>query len=359
VALLPDPEASSLLISSQYRVGFRLMSLPIADFTGIGENATDIVLRLAEFPAPDGKTDTVSREIRLGGQVATAVFAAAKWGLQTRYVGACGSDHHAKLHHAELRGSGVESHLLRVHGAESRLSYILVEDTTGSRAVLCHRDARVKLDPSFLRKNWFQRSRLVHVDGENSEASRLAATWAREAGVPVMCDLDVFRDEVRFLLPLVDFPVLSLGILEALGGSNNPLLALPKIRAVYGAKTVCVTMGERGALAWDGQRFACAPAFRVPVVDTTGAGDLFHAGFAYGLLCGWSTQRTLEFSCAAAGLNCTAHGARGRIGSPRKIERLRTTQRRHPSPYTATVLARAAERGASGRAPAAADPAKD
>src|ERR1041384_5803361 len=97
------------------------MSLPLVDFTGIGENATDIVLRLAEFPARDGKTDTVSREIRLGGQVATAVFAAAKWGLRTRYVGAAGSDHNAKLHQASLRADGVESHLLQVQGAESRL----------------------------------------------------------------------------------------------------------------------------------------------------------------------------------------------------------------------------------------------
>ena len=73
------------------------MPVPVVDFTGIGENATDIVLRLKDFPARDGKTDTVSREVRLGGQVATAVFAAACWKLRTRYVGAVGSDHNATL----------------------------------------------------------------------------------------------------------------------------------------------------------------------------------------------------------------------------------------------------------------------
>jgi sulfofructose kinase len=326
------------------------MPIPLVDFTGIGENATDIVLRLKEFPARDGKTDTVKRELRLGGQVATAVFAAARWGLRTRYVGAAGSDHQAQLHQAELRGAGVESHLLRIRGAESRLSYILVEQPTGSRAVLCHRDTRVTLSKSYLKKDWFQRSRLVHVDGENPEASRLAATWAREAGVPVMCDLDVFRDELRFLLPQVDFPVLSLGILEPLGGSNDPLVGLPEIRAKYSAKMVCTTMGERGALAWDGNRFWYAAAYRVPVLDTTGAGDLFHAGFAFGLLRGWDTQRTLEFGCAAAGLNCTAHGARGAVGSVRAIERLRTTRKRHPNQYSLASLANAAAHGRAGRA---------
>jgi len=319
------------------------MPIQMADFTGIGENATDIVLRLKRFPDRDGKTDTVSRELQLGGQVATAVIAAAKWGLRARYVGAAGTDHNGDLHQREFRARGVEAHLIRVPRAESRLSYILVENKTGSRAVLCHRDARVRIRKATLKKEWFQRSRLVHVDGENLEASRMAVTWARESGVPTMCDLDVFREELRSLLPLIDFPVLSLAILEPLGGSNDPLVTLPNIRARNGCKMVCTTLGEHGALAWDGQRFWYAPAYRVPVADTTGAGDLFHAGFAYGLLRSWDTQLMLEFSCAAAGLNCMAHGARGGIGALRAIERLRRTGRRLPSRYTSVSLRQAAQ----------------
>jgi sugar/nucleoside kinase (ribokinase family) len=270
--------------------------------------------------------------------------------LLCRYVGAAGSDHNGELHQKDLRERGIESHLLRVRGAESRLSYILVEDRSGSRAVLCHRHPQVKLVRRYLNREWFQRTRLLHVDGENAEASRLAAGWAREAGVPVMCDLDQFREELRFLLPQVDYPVLSLGILEPLGGSNDPLLALPAIRRKYGAHTVCATMGEQGALAWDGGRFLYAPAFKVAVVDTTGAGDLFHAGFAYGLLHSWELQHILEFGCAAAGLNCKAHGARGGINPVRAIERLRTSRKTYPPQYSTAALERAAERVHKARA---------
>jgi sugar/nucleoside kinase (ribokinase family) len=338
------------LIFWRIQVRFAFMPIPFVDFTGIGENATDIVLRLKDFPARDGKTDTLRREVRLGGQVATAIVAASVWGLSCRYVGAAGSDHNGELHQRDLRKRGIESHLLRVRGAESRLSYILVEDSSGSRAVLCHRHPQVKLVRRYLKKEWFQRTRLVHVDGENPEASRLAAGWAREAGVPVMCDLDQFREELRFLLPQVDYPVLSLGILEPLGGSNDPLTALPAIRAKYGSHTVCATMGEQGALAWDGERFLYAPAFKVPVVDTTGAGDLFHAGFAYGLLHTWDLQHVLQFSCAAAGLNCKAHGARGGINPVRTIERLRTDGKCYPPQYSTAALDRAAERVHKARA---------
>jgi sulfofructose kinase len=320
------------------------MPIPIADFTGIGENATDVVLRVKAFPSRDGKTDTVSREVRLGGQVATAVFAAACWGLQTRYVGAAGSDHHGELQQTALLQKGVESHLLQVRGAESRLSYILVEQHTGSRAVLCHRDPRVNLDRRYLKKEWFQRSRLVQVDGENIEASLLAATWARKAAVPVMCDLDVFHEELLSLLPKIDVPVLSLAILEPLCGSSDPFIALPTIHTQHNSRLVCTTMGERGALAWDGQSFFYAPAYRVRVLDTTGAGDLFHAGFAFGLLHGWEPQDMLEFACAAAGLNCMAHGARGGIGSIRAIEHLRATAKHHPRQFTRKALKQAAAR---------------
>jgi sulfofructose kinase len=158
-----------------------------------------------------------------------------------------------------------------------------------------------------------------------------------------MCDLDVFQEELHLLLAQVDFPVLSSGILDSLGGSSDPLQALPQIRGLYGSKLVCATLGDRGALAWDGQRFCYAPAYRVEVVDTTGAGDLFHAGFAYGWLRNWDKQRMLEFGCAAAALNCTARGARGGIASALAIERLRAGKQHHASEYSAKTLRRAAE----------------
>src|ERR1700757_169431 len=122
------PGRAALLLFPQIQVRFGFMPIPIADFTGIGENATDIVLRLRDFPARDGKTDTLSRQVRLGGQIATAVVAVASWGFRCRYVGAAGSDHNADLHQKDLRFRKIDSHLLRIPGAESRLSYILVED---------------------------------------------------------------------------------------------------------------------------------------------------------------------------------------------------------------------------------------
>jgi sulfofructose kinase len=68
-------------------------------------------------------------------------------------------------------------------------------------------------------------------------------------------------------------------------------------------------------------------------VDTTGAGDIFHAGFIYGLLQNWPLQRILDFACAAAALNCIASGARGGIAPVEKIEALMADGQRHAAAY--------------------------
>ncbi len=88
--------------------------------------------------------------------------------------------------------------------------------------------------------------------------------------------------------------------------------------------------GRPGVLAWDGDRFHYCPAFEVKPVDTTGAGDIFHAAFAFALLRGDELPRSLEFSCAAAGLACMGMGARGGIASIEKIEELIRNGQRGP-----------------------------
>jgi sulfofructose kinase len=68
-------------------------------------------------------------------------------------------------------------------------------------------------------------------------------------------------------------------------------------------------------------------------VDTTGAGDIFHAGFIYALLQGWPREKQLDFACAAAALNCAALGARGGIQSLQAIEHLMANGSRHSAAF--------------------------
>jgi sulfofructose kinase len=294
------------------------------DLVGVGLNATDMLIRLPHYPSLGSKVEFRSADILPGGQVATAVAACQQWGLRTRYVGKIGDDNAAAIHRAEFDRLGVETHLVTASGCSSQQAVILVDDA-GERTVLWKRDNGLALRPEELQREWIVNARALHVDGHDTAAAAVAAAWAREAGVPVVADLDDLYPGVETLLEKIDYLITSRDIPGRLTGDQDLRQSLAAVGNRYGCRLTAATLGHEGVLAWDGSRFHYAPAFQVKTLDTTGAGDIFHAGFIYGLLQGWPLPRQLDFACAAAALNCTAAGARGGIQSVQNVEAMMAT----------------------------------
>ena len=300
------------------------------DMLAIGLNATDTLLRVPHFPAFDTKTEIISSCVLPGGQAATAAIACHRWGLHSRYAGKIGDDAAGRLQREELAREGVEARLIEVPNCASQLAYILVDESSGERTILWQRDARLDLRPEELPADWIRGARLVHVDGHPCAPAAAAARWAHEAGAVVTADLDNLYPGVEVLLEDIDYLLTSREFPERLLGIPDLLESLPEIAQRWKCRVAGATLGRDGVLAWDGSQFHYCPAFRVNTVDTTGAGDLFHAGFAYALLRGDTLPVILEFSCAAAALNCTGIGARGGIRPVAEIEELRRSCARHP-----------------------------
>jgi sulfofructose kinase len=337
-----DPRTRFAFRGSSDTLDHYPMRAPRFDILGIGENATDTVLQLSEFPSLGGKVEMLGAQIMPGGQVATALIACQRWGLRTHYVGAVGDDSAAQLHRRELRRAGVHSDLVRVPRTLSQMSFILIDTSSGERTIVWRRDPRLTVSPTFLERDWVSSARLLHVDGHDPATTSMAASWARASGIPVVADLDHLSPGLLRLLPFVDFPVTSKEFPVDATGESNLLKALPRLRRNYGARAVCATIGVHGALAWDGSRFWYAPSYKVRVVDTTGAGDLFHAAFSYGILRTWDLQRILDFACAAAGLNCETLGARGGISDLSKVKELQRKASRNRALHSPAQLERAA-----------------
>ncbi len=308
--------------------------VPKVDLVGVGLNATDTLIALDHFPSRGAKVEFQTVQILPGGQTASTVVACQAWGLQTRYVGKLGDDAAAAIHRAAFDRAGVETQILTAEHTSSAQSIILV-DGQGERTVLLKRDERLTVHPSELRQEWITNARALHVDGFDTAAATLAATWARAAHVPVSADLDEIYPGVEDLLPLIDHLIVSREFPARLTGEANLEKALQVMCERYGSQIAAATLGEDGVLAWDGRSFHYTAAYRVPVVDTTGAGDMFRAAYIYGLLQGWQLERQLQFACAAAALNCTAPGARGGIGSIRAIQDLLLQDVRYPAIYPA------------------------
>jgi sulfofructose kinase len=193
------------------------------------------------------------------------------------------------------------------------------------------------LQPEELQREWITNARALHVDGHDTEAAAVAAAWARDAGVPVIADLDDLYPGVEMLLNKIDYLITSRDIPGRLTGDQDLRRSLSAVRDRYNCRLTAATLGHDGVLAWDGAEFHYAPAFQVKTLDTTGAGDIFHAGFIFGLLRGWTLSRQLDFACAAAALNCTAPGARGGIQPVENIEQLIATGSRIPSAFNTSI----------------------
>lgn len=302
--------------------------IAVVDLVGVGLNATDTLIPLAEFPPRGSKIEYTQASVMPGGQAASTVVACQCWGLATRYVGKLGDDDAARLHRREFARVGVDARLIEVANAASPQSLILV-DGGGERTVLCRRDEHLLLQPADLQREWIVCARALHVDGYETAAATQAARWAHEAGVPVIADLDEIYPGVEELIRNVDYLIVSRDFPSRLSGERDLADALRSLREKYGCKLTAATLGHDGVLAWDGARLLHRAAYCVNVVDTTGAGDIFHAGFIYGLLQGWELERQLDFACAAAALNCTCAGARGGIRGVEDVEQLMETTPRY------------------------------
>ncbi len=290
------------------------------DVIGVGQNSLDRVCLLAGPLLAGGKSALIDSQDLPGGQIATALLACARLGLTTAYVGSVGDDPAADRVLAPLSRAGVDlSGVKRVANAPTRSATILVDSRTGERTILGYRDPRLALAASDLEVAPITRAGCLHLDAVDLEASGFAAETARSAGVPVVLDADSAGPGLEKLLAKVDFPIVSRGLAEAMGGRGGLRAALAELCAL-GAQLAVVTLGEFGALARHGERVIESPAFRVAVRDTTGAGDVFHAAFAWGLLEGLAVEPLLRAANAAAAMSCRAHGAQGGLPTRDELE---------------------------------------
>jgi sulfofructose kinase len=187
--------------------------------------------------------------------------------------------------------------------------------------VLWHREPALRYPPDRLPAAVIAASRVLHVDDVDVPAAIEAARIARAHGVAITCDIDHVTPGTRELLQLVSHPVFAESVPMELTGETSPERALRALRRGHPGRLV-VTVGEKGAVALEGDTLLAAPGFPVTVVDSTGAGDVFRGAYIYGIVKGWSLERQLWFANAAAAVSCTKPGAMGGVPALGEVEDL-------------------------------------
>ena len=293
------------------------------DVIGLGYSAVDYLGIVPHLPDLDSKLEMVEFSRQGGGPAATATVTAARLGAATAFVGHIGSDDFGDFMVGEFDKEGVDtSHVVRCEGTSSQFSFIMVDRKTGKRTIVWTRSEIPPLDPACLDKDFLTSCKVLHLDRHEIPAAIRAAQWVREAGGIVSMDAGTYKPEVDDLLPHVHVLIGSYRFARDATGELDPSACarlLLEDRRIAG-----VTCGEDGSFfATQDDEFHVG-AFEVEVVDTTGAGDVFHGAFAYGLSQEWDARRCAVFASAVAALKCMKLGGRAGIPTRDQVDGLLT-----------------------------------
>jgi len=296
----------------------------------IGYHAWDVLVPCAELPPPDAKRECPGMLAAGGGPAATAAVALARLGVDVRYVGLLPDDGPGRLQAAELMSAGVDLSLaVPAPGARSPLAVSLVDPATGARRILWDRGDLRALRADEADPAWLDDADLLLADTHEPAAALVLARAAAARGLPSVLDAGTPRPGARELAAACSDVIAASGFARAVTGEAEPRRALAELRRL-GPDRTATTCGIHGALGLDRDGFRHAPAYAVRAVDTTGAGDAFHAGYAWGLLRGEDFPGALDCGAAVAALAVGALGGRVALPAPEAVLRLRAEGDRLP-----------------------------
>jgi sugar/nucleoside kinase (ribokinase family) len=190
---------------------------------------------------------------------------------------------------------------------------IIVDSISGERTILWDRDERLMYRKGELRKEDVCSGKVLLLDGHDLRAAIQCANWAKEEGIPTILDIDKVESLTSELIREIDFVITSSRFPSLFTGVSDREKALLELQK-HTSGFLCATLGREGAMALMQGELLYIKGFQVNTVDTTGAGDVFHAGFIYGLLQNWEVIEIIRFANPVAALKCRDLG--GRRGIP-------------------------------------------
>lgn len=298
------------------------------DVVGLGFCCLDDLLLLTRIPRPEEQVTVLVRAEQGGGMVATAMVAVTRLGGQAAFVGAIGDDATGAQIRQGFETERVDVKQLWVHlDTTSHRTFVLVDRRNASRSFLAQFGLCGEVPPTHLEREYLRRGRLLHL-GDPGPAAVRAATWARADGQEVCYDGTHFTADDLALIPLVDYLIVSRFFGREFAVAHDiqhdeSLVAVAQALRDLGPRVVVITEGDKGAICVEPAGTYRVPAFAIePMVDTTGAGDVYHGAFLFARARGRSVRDSLTLASATAALKCRQLGGRSGIPSLAEVDAL-------------------------------------
>lgn len=265
-----------------------------------------------------------------GGKGSNQSVAAARAGGEVHFISRLGQDPFADMARDTWAAAGVTPEITEDSDSYTGAAYIFVEDGTGNNAIIISPGAagRISVEDVEARADLIGGASVFVTQLEQPmPAAHRALEIARAGGARTILNPAPAAEIAPDMLALCDFVTPNES--EAEGITGIPVTSVTdaeeaaKALLAKGVGVAIMTLGENGALYYDGQRSVHVPAFDAgPVVETTGAGDAFNGGFATALAEGMDPVDAVRFGCATAGLSVTRPGTAPSMPSRDEIDAL-------------------------------------
>lgn len=293
------------------------------DVLGMGAVAMDLVLRCAELPGEDGFAFVQDEKWLPGGSCSNVLVTLTSLGARCGVAAQIGNDPYGDGVREDLERAGISTRYLLTKRGGTSLHTLVAVAGNGARSIFANLgDAFLGLSESVVSPEMIEGVKVFYTDMFTAKAALKAAALCRDAGVPVVFNLEtspafmesckVTRDELEEMIGLCHILCLGREGLRGLTPCSDERQAAVYLDGKYAPPGgVVATLGEQGAFWAGGGESMSVPAFSVEAVDTTGAGDAFAGGLIFArLLKKRDIAASLAFANACGAIKCTQAGPR-------------------------------------------------
>lgn len=280
----------------------------------IGAAAYDITLPVIEYPRENTKNRINNIMECGGGPASNAAYLIGKWGLDVHFAGVVGNDSYGEKIEKEFKTVNVNTKYLQKDKSKpTQISYILANSTNGSRTILSYREEGTQLKD--IKLNF--KPDYILVDGHEFETSKEIIEKYKDA--VTIIDAGSAKEKTITLAKMCNYVVSSKVFAEDVTGIKINYKEPETLKQLYKKMTeifkgiIVVTLEDKGCLYSNNEEIKIMKSIKVTPVDSTGAGDIYHGAFVYGLAKGFELEKTLKIANVAGAMSVTRLGGRNSV----------------------------------------------
>lgn len=286
------------------------------DIIGIGHPCADYLIHIESIPGPNESRRALEGSWQAGGKVPTGLAAAARCGLSCAFIGSMGDDLFGQYCYYDFQKHGIDLSAAQIQkGSTTDIGVVLSDKQSGGRNIIYRRGSYRRPALEDIDFSLFASADYLYI-ALADELHIAAAKYAKEHGLKVLIDADNRPlSSYMGILPYIDYFIASEFVYQDSFADEQYEKHMREIIR-QGPSVVAFTFGDKGCRVLSDEGYFEIPAFRVDAIDTTGAGDVFHGAFFYGLKQHYSIRDTAVFASAVSAVKCTCIGGRAGIPTP-------------------------------------------